>query len=179
MISNSPATAFRIRFIAPSSGPQFEMVHNTPLSCLMTVVGIACFFGGIGLLLTKGVPEWGIIIPVLGIVILLLGRRVAARDKYRAWFSAQGTCIDSEVALVNAGGGARSKPMYHFRVLCKFFWHGKEYTVTPCSALMSGFFSEAAAQAYLKEKIAGDGSCTIRFNPENPLDCFFDQTPAI
>jgi hypothetical protein len=43
------------------------------------------------------------------------------------------------------------------------------YRVTP-SLVRGAFFSEKAAKDFLEKRIASDGGCRVRFNPNNPLE---------
>ena len=102
----------------------------------------------------------------------------AARVRKETWISVRARRIDSEIGdmpKINLGKETR----WSFRLVCRFEFQGKEYTVVPDPSATLRFTTRQEVDDYLAGRIDADGNCTLWLDPANPSYTFFDQLPRM
>jgi hypothetical protein len=108
----------------------------------------------------------------LGILIYLRGRGLK-RQRAR-WVVVPARCADLEIRQVS-GNDFNDGANWLCRLVCEFDHNGQHYRITPVAhrrfsrADECGFPSQGEAQAFLSSKVATDGTCSVRINPNDPL----------
>ena len=173
---------WRIKNIPWQEDGRPEYIYNTHLT-LFTGLGGALLFVVSSLLVASGIfPFRLLVVAVLGLLIIVLGRIYAAWHKYRKWQQVRATCLDRELKEYEAPSRIsrhRTHKRWTYRLLCQFWHNGKHYTVTPTTTHIITFNSQKGLEKYLYKRIGSDNTCTLWFNPENPLQCCFDKRPKI
>jgi len=88
----------------------------------------------------------------------------SGRTQRKTWVKIKAKCLDKEWQRVFSGEGYS----WTFRLLCKFYFNGKEYQVTP-APYWTTFISENSLKQFLERKITVDHYCDLYINPKNPL----------
>ncbi len=170
---------WRIQWIPWQGQGRVEKVYNTWLSLMTGLGGAVLFLVSCFLVLTQRAHVSVLGVGVLGLMVAVLGRLYAARYRQAAWIKVAARCDDIEIRKARLPHqGAKLRYVWVFRLLCRFNHEGQEFTVTPMSS-RAGFESEDAANTYLHERIAEDGSCTLWINPDNPFESVFDKKMVI
>lgn len=159
---------WRIAWIPHDDGRRTQWAPTNRLA----LVGAVGFLGGLGFAFfaasqnsVQG-PVIGIATALGSLLLMLFAVWRQARRKRADWVEITARCIDRECRQV-VGRGARN---WDARLLCEFAFGGRSYRATPVVHYRT-FLTEAGLQEYLASQISADGSCQLRINPGNPLEC--------
>jgi hypothetical protein len=173
---------WRIKWISWQEPGKPEYFYNNWMTHILNLLGLGLFFGSIGYMLYRGSenqPVILIIVSVAGLALLFIGRLYAAYNKYKNWVPVKAKCIDQEIKPYVSRGNDKVRTFWGYRLLCKFDFGGKEYTVTPEISRLFSFNSEDKVKEYLSEKIESDKTCRLYIDPENPLHAIFNKKRVI
>ena len=126
------------------------------------MIGAIVFLGGCGLYFRDRDIRY-IYFAVAGLAFAFVGLWLVARNKRRGWIKVEAECVDKEIQKTLG----QKNYTWAFRILCRFDFAGKNYSVTP--VFWRTFSSEKAIEDFLASKIRGDGRCFLYINPKNPL----------
>ena len=130
------------------------------------LIGAIVFVGGCGLYFRKHDINY-IYIAAAGLLFAFVGLWFVARNKRRGWVKIEVECVDREIKKSFSNKGYT----WAFRLVCKFNYDNKNYSVTPI--FWRTFGSENSIKKFLASKIHGDGRCFLYVNPKNPLQTDF------
>jgi len=162
-------SGWRIKLIshAPEGKPMVTGFKNW--ADYLCVIAFCGFPVGVGLAIyhkKNGMsPFPGVIIAVVSWVVGLISLGIRNLLIKRNWILVQAKCIDTEIKRVMAGKG----PNWEVRILCEFLHDGSTTQCTP-TVHWSSFRTEEAAKNFLKSRIAADGHCALKVNPDNLLE---------
>ena len=180
---NQRDVGWRIKWIPWQEPGKPEYVYNTSLTTALAFCGMAMFIVSLlRIMKTQNPSRELIVIAVIGFIILLLSRFLAARLKQKDWVDVKAVCIDREIQGGLANLGKKRSDIIHvfgFRLLCSFEYIGKKYTVTPEFSEVTSFNSADDTNQYLNERIGSDGSCILWIDPKNPLHAVFHKKQII
>ena len=115
-----------------------------------------------------------IVTAAAGLIIALIGILYSALKKQAGWTRIDATCLGREIREV-AGDPDDIKPVWAYRLVCRFIYNEKTYTVTPEYSHAINFRSAQHVEQYLNERIQPDGRCHLWINPHNPLQTIFHK----
>ena len=180
-------SGWRIQWIPWQDSGKPEYVFNTRLTYFLIVLGLGMFFGGIFLIakissdskfisIAAFNPVWiGVGVTIFGMTILIGSRVVAAYQKQKGWIKIEATCIDREVvAGKDYSGDNNGTVFWDYRLLCVFYFNGRQYKVTPESSEIVGFGTENSVNEYLDSRISSENKCFLYIDPRNPRHAIFD-----
>lgn len=102
---------------------------------------------------------------VCATIPIVLAQLFARADKIVHWQSVEARCLDREARAVVLDGG---KVAWEIRLRCEFLYNGELHNTIPWTATYH-FPDEAAALAFLAERIGDSGELSVMINPRNPL----------
>jgi hypothetical protein len=88
--------------------------------------------------------------------------------KALGWQEVEARCIDRELRNVQVEAQHGYASGWCWRVVCEYEFHAQKITVTPGPQPMI-CASEADAMKFISKRVAADGSCRLRINPDNPV----------
>jgi hypothetical protein len=115
-----------------------------------------------------------IVSALLAIGLLIFFRGQAIKRQRAGWIVVPARCTDREIRQV-ATNDFNDQATWLCRLVCEFDHNGQHYRITPIAhrrfsrADECDFPTQEQAQAFLSSKVATDGGCSVRINPNNPL----------
>lgn len=175
---------WRIQYIS-WQGDKLEFVPNTTLTTFMGLGGFCGFLIGAMLLVFERIPTGiALIFMVVSFLTMLASRFVMASVLYKDWIKIDALCIDEDIQVFKervstSEGRTRIADVWKVRVLCEFYYNGRDYTVTPEIPRTSGFSTKTSAEKYLSKLIRVDKHCALWIDPKNSLHTVLHRKPFI
>ena len=136
-------------------------------SCL-SLGGVLLFVGGIIYFFAVKKMAGLIIGFGIGFPLVNVGIIMSYRGKYRDWLRIEAACLDREHRRIYSNdGGDSGGYTWAFRLLCRFNFLGKDYTVTPSYGRT--YISENGVLRLYAKAITTRQTCFLWVNPKNPL----------
>lgn len=168
--------------LAHRDRPKPMEAESCPITVFLSVTGVFCTLFGLGFAVyDKGsrYGRWALSVAAGGFllaVVSMLLNAFMARARRRAWPVVSGRCTERQLErkLISNDGGPSEG--WVWKVVCEVDYGGKHYVVRPkvhWSDLAQGdgpFWKEEKARRFLSQRIAPNGECKLRLNPNNPLE---------